>query len=248
MKYNIEDQMSDDITILEQKKQVLLELKKVTRVFEAGENKVTALAEVDLTILKGEFIVILGPSGSGKTTLLNQIGGIDRPTTGTIFLDSQDLTSFSDKELTEHRANTIGWIFQFFNLIPSLTALENVGLGLELAKDYDSMDQRAFDLLKKVGMEDKVDRFPAQLSGGEQQRVAIARALVKKPQIVVADEPTGNLDTETGKGIINIMKELNDSEGITFVVVSHDETITKLADQVLKIVDGKINQVITKNK
>jgi len=240
--------MSDDITIPDHNQQVLLELKKVSRIFDAGETEVTALDEIDLIITKGEFIVILGPSGSGKTTLLNQIGGIDRPTTGTIFLNGQELTAFSDKELTEHRANTIGWIFQFFNLIPSLTALENVGLGLELAKDYESMDQRAFDLLKKVGMEDKINRFPAQLSGGEQQRVAIARALVKKPQIVVADEPTGNLDTETGKGIINIMKELNDSEGITFVVVSHDETITKLANRVLKIVDGQISQVINNNK
>ena len=239
--------MSDDITIPDHNQQVLLELKKVSRIFDAGETEVTALDEVDLKIVKGEFIVILGPSGSGKTTLLNQIGGIDRPTTGTIFLNGQELTAFSDKELTEHRANTIGWIFQFFNLIPSLTALENVGLGLELAKDYESMDQRAFDLLKKVGMEDKINRFPAQLSVGEQQRVAIARALVKKPQIVVADEPTGNLDTETGKGIINIMKELNNSEGITFVVVSHDETITKLANRVLKIVDGQISQVINNN-
>jgi len=240
--------MSDDITIPDHNQQVLLELKKVSRIFDAGETEVTALDEIDLIITKGEFIVILGPSGSGKTTLLIKIGGIDRPTTGTIFLNGQELTAFSDKELTEHRANTIGWIFQFFNLIPSLTALENVGLGLELAKDYESMDQRAFDLLKKVGMEDKINRFPAQLSGGEQQRVAIARALVKKPQIVVADEPTGNLDTETGKGIINIMKELNDSEGITFVVVSHDETITKLANRVLKIVDGQISQVINNNK
>ena len=232
----------------QQETQTILELKKVTRIFKAGDTEVMALDEVDLIIKKGEFVVILGPSGSGKTTLLNQIGGIDRPTSGSIFLDNHNLTLFNDKELTAHRANTISWVFQFFNLIPSLNALENVGLGLELARDYDQMDQRSLEILKKVGMEDKIDRFPAQLSGGEQQRVAIARALVKKPRIIVADEPTGNLDTKTGKGVISIMKDLNVQEKITFVIVSHDQNITELADRVLEIVDGKVTEIFPNQK
>jgi len=203
-----------------------------------GEVEVHALKGVNLTIRKGEFIVILGPSGSGKTTLLNQIGGIDSPTKGTVIVDGNDISKFSANQLTKHRREVIGWIFQFFNLIPSLTALENVGLALEMSDDMENWEERCVEALTMVGLGDKTDRFPSQLSGGEQQRVAIARALVKKPTIIVADEPTGNLDWKTGQEVAKVMQELNQKEGITFAVVSHDVSISEVANRVVYMHDG----------
>ena len=199
-----------------------------------------------MDIKEGEFILILGKSGSGKTTLLNQIGGIDKPTRGSILFNSTDVTKYKDSQLTKFRSNTIGWIFQFFNLIPSLTAVENVGLGLELAHQYKDMEKMSSEILAKVGLQDKLKSFPAQLSGGQQQRVAIARALVKKPRIVVADEPTGNLDGKTGLEIVDLMKKLNQEENITFIVVSHDNELIRYADRVIYISDGKIEEETNK--
>ena len=220
------------------KSDFLIEIDDVHRTFTMGEVEVHALKGVNLTIRKGEFIVILGPSGSGKTTLLNQIGGIDSPTKGTVIVDGNDISKFSANQLTEHRREVIGWIFQFFNLIPSLTALENVGLALEMSDDMENWEERCVEALTMVGLGDKTDRFPSQLSGGEQQRVAIARALVKKPTIIVADEPTGNLDWKTGQEVAKVMQELNQKEGITFAVVSHDVSISGVAHRVVYMHDG----------
>ncbi len=226
----------------------LIKLEDVHRGFFMGDEETRALNGVNLTIKSGEFVVILGPSGSGKTTLLNQIGGIDRPTSGKITVNNRDITGFSDRQLTKYRAKNIGWVFQFFNLIPSLNALENVGLGLELAGDYDHMDERALEMLRKVGLEEKAYRFPSQLSGGEQQRIALSRALVKKPQLIVADEPTGNLDRKIGLEVVSIMKELNQSEGVTFIIVTHDTSLADVADRVIHIIDGRIAKEIVNER
>jgi putative ABC transport system ATP-binding protein len=193
-------------------------------------------------VKKGEFLVILGPSGSGKTTLLNCLGGIDSPTAGTITVEGENIGSYKENKLSQYRRNKVGWIFQFFNLIPSLTAVENVALALEMAHDKKDMMKRSQEALELVGIPEKSNMFPSQLSGGEQQRVAIARALVKKPDIVLADEPTGNLDWVTGQKIADLMRDLNKNEGITFLVVSHDISITEVADRVLHLMDGQISK------
>ncbi len=219
---------------------LLVKLENVSRYFKMGDQKIYALNNVNLEIEKGDFILILGPSGSGKTTLLNQIGGIDRPDQGKVIVGGKDISSLPDNELTKYRAKTIGWVFQFFNLIPSLNAWENVALSLELSGDNKNMEKRAKDILARVGLKDKTDLFPPQMSGGEQQRVALCRALIKKPLLIIADEPTGNLDHKTGLEIVNLMKELNEEEGTTFVVVSHDESLKVVADRVLHLVDGQI--------
>ena len=221
---------------------VIIEARGVERNFELGEVTVRALRGIDLTVKKGEFLVILGPSGSGKTTLLNCLGGIDSPTSGTIKVEEANIGSFNEGRLSEYRRNKVGWIFQFFNLIPSLTAAENVALALEMAEDKKNMMERSREALSLVGIPDKANMFPSQLSGGEQQRVAIARALVKRPKIVLADEPTGNLDWVTGQKIAELMKDLNKKEGITFVVVSHDISITDVADRVVHLMDGQISR------
>lgn len=220
----------------------IIEAKGVKRTFDLGEVKVQALRGIDLEVKKGEFLIILGPSGSGKTTLLNCLGGIDSPTEGTIEVDGQDIVGLSENKLSEYRRNKVGWIFQFFNLIPSLTAVENVALALEMAHDKKDMIKRSTEALELVGIGEKANMFPSQLSGGQQQRVAIARALVKRPKIVLADEPTGNLDWVTGNKIGELMKELNEKEGITFIVVSHDISVTSVADRVVNLMDGIISK------
>ena len=186
---------------------------------------------------------MLGPSGSGKTTLLNQIGGIDSPTKGRIMIKGEEITQWGLGRLGAYRRNTVGWIFQFFNLIPSLRAWENVALALEFKGDRKNFKNRANEMLIAVGLGDKIERFPSQLSGGEQQRVAIARALVKNPEIIVADEPTGNLDYITGQKIADLMKNLNEEFGGTYIVVSHDISITKKAKRVFHLQDGQIESV-----
>ena len=220
----------------------IMELKDIHRSFKLGRTTQDILQGIDLTIHQGEMLLLLGKSGSGKTTLLNQLGGIDNPSEGHIYYFGDDITKFNDRQMTRFRSKNIGWIFQFFNLIPSLTALENVGLGLELAQKYEDMDKLSKEMLQKVGLQDKINLFPSQLSGGQQQRVAIARALVKKPQIVLADEPTGNLDTATGLEIVNLMKGLKETEKTTFIIASHDKELIKFADRILYITDGKITE------
>lgn len=228
---------------------VVVRCTNVERTFTLGEDVIVhAIRGIDMEIAEGEFVVVLGPSGSGKTTLLNQIGGIDQPSQGSIEVQGDEISSFSLTNLAQYRREKVGWIFQFFNLIPSLSAWENVGLALELADDTKDTKDRACKILEQVGLGDKVDRFPSQLSGGEQQRVAIARALVKKPTIVVADEPTGNLDWTTGQVIADLMKKMNEEWGLTFVVVSHDISITEHADRVYHLRDGRIVKVEGKDE
>ncbi|OLS28923.1 MAG: putative ABC transporter ATP-binding protein [Candidatus Heimdallarchaeota archaeon LC_2] len=224
----------------------LIKTVNVHREFQVGEITVKALRGVNLEIKKSDFVIILGASGSGKTTLLNQIGGIDQPTEGQVIIGGNDVSKYNDKELTEHRRSQIGWIFQFHNLIPSLTAVENVQLALEMMGVSKDQRKRSEEALIAVGLEDEIDRFPAQLSGGQQQRVAVARALVKKPQIIVADEPTGNLDKKSGKNIVDLMVKLCKDEGITFCVVTHDPTLSSVADRLLIMEDGVLYE--TKEK
>lgn len=213
------------------------------REFTLGDHIVHALRGISMEVYEGEFIVVLGPSGSGKTTLLNQIGGIDSPTKGSIKIKGEEITQWGAGELGKYRRNSVGWIFQFFNLIPSLRAWENVALALEFKGDQKDVKTRAIGMLTSVGLKDKTERFPSQLSGGEQQRVAIARALVKNPEIIVADEPTGNLDYVTGQKIADLMKNLNEEFGGTYIVVSHDISITKKAKRVFHLQDGQIESI-----
>ncbi len=216
-------------------------LHNVTRLYRLGEMEIQALRRVDLTIKRGEFLVVLGPSGSGKTTLLNLLGGLDVPTTGEIIIDGVDISKFSERELTLFRRNKMGFIFQFFNLIPTLTAKENVEFALELSsRDGERPARSSLDLLDMVGLSERANHFPYQLSGGEQQRVAIARALAKDPALILGDEPTGNLDFSTGKLVFKAMKELNEKENKTFVIVTHNAVIGQIADRVLHLHDGRV--------
>ncbi|MEE9411105.1 MAG: ABC transporter ATP-binding protein [Candidatus Heimdallarchaeota archaeon] len=225
--------------------QVMIKTVGLRRTFEFGESEVYALNGVDMEVQKGELIVILGPSGAGKTTLLNMIGGIDLPSEGEVIVDKKIITDYTKNEMNDYRRNDVGWVFQFFNIVASLRAWENVGLALEFQgiKDKKKVRKRSFEILKKVGLEGKEYRFPSQLSGGEQQRVAIARALVKNPKILVADEPTGNLDFVTGQSIAELLRELNVKEKTTLIVVSHDSSITQYADRVFHLRMGKIEKI-----
>jgi len=220
----------------------VIELQGVTKCYRMGEVTVQALRGLDLKIAPGEFIVLLGPSGSGKTTTLNLIGGLDRPTDGKVIVEGEDITKYDDRRLTEYRRRKVGFVFQFFNLIPTLTALENVEFALELVeKDRRAVRRRAEELLTIVGLQDRADHFPSQLSGGEQQRVAIARALANRPPIMLCDEPTGNLDVETGRQVLQVMRDLNRREGTTVVLVTHNTAITPIADRVVRLRDGAID-------
>jgi putative ABC transport system ATP-binding protein len=224
---------ADDVAVLDD----------VEKTYQMGEVEIHALHHLDLRIPRGEFVCILGPSGSGKTTLLNLLGGIDSPTRGTIAIDGEDISDYSGKQLTVFRREKIGFVFQFFNLIPTLTARENVQFAIELAeRDGDGPATEAAALLAKVGLAERLDHFPAQLSGGEQQRVAVARALAKDPVLVLGDEPTGNLDFRTGKLVLGALKELNEKEGKTVVIVTHNSPLARMADRILHIHDGRIAQ------
>lgn len=209
-----------------------------------GELIVSALSGITLNIEQGQFIVILGPSGSGKTTLLNVIGGIDRPTTGKMLFHKNEkiigLHSLNEKDLTKYRRLNVGFIFQFYNLVASLTAFENVELAAKLTNPSDEARRITSELLEQVGLEDMSNKFPAQLSGGEQQRVAIARALSKKPQILLADEPTGNIDSETTGKILKLLQQINEDHKVTVILVTHNVGISTLADKVIYLRDGKI--------
>ena len=223
----------------------LVQARNLSRSFEFGETKIHALQNVDLEIYEGEVVAFLGPSGAGKTTLLNLIGGIDLPTEGEVIVDGEHLETLSTEELNAYRRNKVGWVFQFFNVVDSLRAWENVGLALEFMgeKDKKKIKKEAFRILEEVGLKGKEDRFPGQLSGGEQQRVGIARALVKKPKIIVADEPTGNLDYVTGQTISQLIKDLNRIEGITFILVSHDVSVTNYCQRVYHLRSGRIEKI-----
>lgn len=205
-----------------------------------GAVDVMALRGINLRITKGEFVVVLGPSGCGKTTLLNVIGGIDNPTKGKIIFNGRDVSRLDETGMTYHRRKNIGYIFQFFNLIPTLTARENVMLAAELVDNPRGVDE----VLDIVGLLDRASHFPSELSGGEQQRVAIARALVKNPPMILADEPTGSLDFKTGIKILKVMKEINLKEKITFILVTHNSIIAEIADKVVYLKDGEVERVV----
>ncbi len=219
---------------------LIVEMESLQKNYQSGAITVHALKGVNLKIEKGKFVVILGPSGSGKTTLLNLIGGIDTYTSGSIRVNTQEITQFSEKQLTIFRKNDVGFIFQFYNLIPTLTAVENVELAAQLCYPRKKAYEKSMEMLKMVKIADKADNFPMELSGGEQQRVAIARALVKEPKIVLADEPTGNLDTETGDHVLQEMLRICKEKGTTFLIVTHNVAISKLADYIIYLKDGQI--------
>jgi len=221
-----------------------VQFRNVTKTYQMGEVQVHALSGLDMEVQEGEFVVVVGPSGSGKTTTLNLIGGLDTPTGGDLIVAGANIASYDEKALTAYRRDQIGFIFQFFNLLPTLTASENVEFALELVeKDGRQVRQQALALLDKVGLAERADHFPSQLSGGEQQRVAIARALAKDPPILLADEPTGNLDFRMGQKVLRVMQDLNQQEGRTVILVTHNTVIGQIGDRVIHLHDGQVAQV-----
>lgn len=218
-------------------------LEQVSKAYRSGETTVTVLDEVDLHVDSGESVLIFGPSGSGKSTLLNLVGGLDRADSGRVVVGGTDLSTLDDAGLTRFRREQVGIIFQFYNLIPSLTALENVELGIEPVVDRPRETAREY--LELVGLHEKGDRFPGQLSGGEQQRVGIARALAKHPGVVIADEPTGNLDRKTALQVLDVMARLNEEENLTLVLVSHDPAVEAIADRTLGLEGGTLRETAT---
>lgn len=215
---------------------ILMKVENLSKIYEMGEVTVTAAKNIDLNIYEGEFLVILGPSGSGKSTLLNNIGGMDLPTEGNVFMENEDITKYKDKKLTRYRREKIGFVFQFYNLMVNLTAKENVELATEISKDALDIDE----VLEAVGLQDRKDHFPAQMSGGEQQRVAIARAVAKNPALLLCDEPTGALDFETGIKILRLLKDINEKYNKTVVIITHNMPIGAMADRVIKMRSGEI--------
>jgi len=220
-------------------RQTVFQARLVTKVYHMGEVDVQALRGVDFDLFEGEFVVLLGPSGSGKSTLLNILGGLDVPSSGTIHYRNQELTAFDDAALTRYRRQHVGFVFQFYNLIPSLTARENVALITEIASNPMSPDEA----LDRVNLSHRRDHFPAQLSGGEQQRVAIARAIAKRPHILLCDEPTGALDVKTGIVVLEAIEAVNRDLGTTTAVITHNATISGMADRVITMFDGRISGV-----
>jgi putative ABC transport system ATP-binding protein len=224
---------------------VLIELSQVTKSYPMGQVTVHALRGLDLDIARGEFVVLLGPSGCGKTTTLNLIGGLDKPTSGRILIEGEDIARYNQDRLADYRRRKVGFVFQFFNLIPTLSAAENIEFALALNDHARDLRGRALDLLSLVGLREWADHFPSQLSGGEQQRVAIARALANEPSMLLCDEPTGNLDADTGRQVLRVIHELNRQEGATVVLVSHNTAIAPMADRVARLRNGMIERMET---
>ena len=217
-----------------------VKLENITKIYHMGEVEIRAVDGIDFSIQKGEFVVIVGPSGAGKTTVLNILGGMDTASGGRITVDGQDITKYSERQLTGYRRDDIGFVFQFYNLIPNLTALENVEMALQICRN--PLDARA--VLKEVGLEERMDNFPAQLSGGEQQRVSIARALAKNPKLLLCDEPTGALDYNTGKAILKLLQEMCREKGMTVIVITHNSALTPMADRIVRIRNGRVAEMI----
>jgi putative ABC transport system ATP-binding protein len=213
----------------------------LTKTYRTGEVEVHALSGVDLDIARGEFIVLLGPSGSGKSTLLNILGGLDVPSAGQVMFGEQDLSAASESQLTAYRRRHVGFVFQFYNLIPSLTVRENVALVTDIVEHPMPVDEA----IDRVGLTPRRDHFPAQLSGGEQQRVAIARAIVKRPDVLLCDEPTGALDYQTGKLVLDVIARINQEIGTTAVIITHNAAIAGMADRVVYLGDGRIQRITT---
>ena len=219
----------------------IVELKKVSKTYKIGENEFKALDNIDLDINKGEFVVILGPSGAGKSTLLNLIGGMDTPTSGSIKIDGEEISKYTESQLSDYRAENIGFIFQFYNILPTLTVLENV----ELVKDIVKSGNDSKEAIKAVGLEQHMNKFPNQLSGGEQQRVSIARAIAKNPKLLLCDEPTGALDSKTGVEVLKLLKKQCDGNNgaNTVIIVTHNSLFAEIADTVIRVKNGKIESV-----
>ena len=216
-----------------------VEFRNVEKIYGTGDVAVKALQDVTLDIEKGEICVIVGQSGAGKTTLLNILGGMDNLASGRVVLDGNDISCYGEKELATYRRYDIGFVFQFYNLIPNLTALENVEIASQLTSDH--LDSRA--VMEMVGLGDRMDNFPAQLSGGEQQRVAIARALAKKPKLLLCDEPTGALDYETGKAILKLLQDRARRDNMTVIIITHNQALTPMADRVVRIKNGTVDSI-----
>jgi len=217
----------------------MIEFKNVTRNYSVGKEEIRALSEVSFKINKGEFIVILGPSGSGKSTLLNLLGGMDRSTKGQIIVDNQDITSYSDYQLTNYRRECVGFVFQFYNLIPNLTALENIEMACKLSKSPLS----AKETIEAVGLTNRINHFPGEMSGGELQRISIARALCKNPKLLLCDEPTGALDSHTGTKVLRLLQRMSRDYNKTVVVVTHNAAIASIADRIIQLKDGSVENI-----
>jgi putative ABC transport system ATP-binding protein len=219
--------------------ETIFRARRLAKVYRTGEVEVHALRDVDLDVARGEFVVLLGPSGSGKSTLLNILGGLDVPTSGQVMFGDQDLSAASEAELTAYRRRHVGFVFQFYNLIPSLTVRENVALVTDIVEDPMPVDEA----IDRVGLTPRRDHFPAQLSGGEQQRVAIARAIVKRPEVLLCDEPTGALDYQTGKLVLEVIAHVNEEIGTTAIIITHNAAIAGMADRVVHLGDGRIQRI-----
>lgn len=217
----------------------LIKFKKVTKEYKIGEVPIKALNGVDFSIAEGEFVIILGASGAGKSTILNVLGGMDTATSGQVFVGDQEITRFNEKKLTQYRGEKVGFVFQFYNLIPNLNALENVEFATEVCKNH--LDAK--EILHKVGLQNRMKNFPSQLSGGEQQRVAIARAVAKNPLLLLCDEPTGALDYVTGKSVLKLLQDLNKETKKCVVLVTHNSSIAPMADKIIKVKSGMIESV-----
>ena len=216
-----------------------VKLKNVSKIYRMGEVEIRAVDNIEFAIDKGEFVVVVGPSGAGKTTVLNILGGMDTVTSGDVLVDGENIAKYSQRKLTGYRRDDIGFVFQFYNLVPNLTAKENVELALQICKE--PLD--AVQVLKEVGLGNRLDNFPAQLSGGEQQRVSIARALAKNPKLLLCDEPTGALDYQTGKAILKLLQDTCRQKKMTVIVITHNSALTPMADRVIKIKNGKVSKM-----
>ena len=221
-----------------------IEFKNVEKIYKMGEIEIKALNKASFSIEKGELVVILGPSGAGKTTCLNILGGMDSATSGNVIVGDNDITKYNTKELITYRRNDIGFVFQFYNLIQNLTALENVELSVQLSKDHLEPKK----ILENVGLKDRINNFPSQLSGGEQQRVAIARAIAKNPKLLLCDEPTGALDYKTGKSILKLLENTARKQHMTVVIITHNAAIAPMADKIIRFKNGKTEEVIINEK
>ena len=222
-----------------ERKEDYVKLENVSKIYGSKEVKIVAVDEISFQIAEGEFVVIVGPSGAGKTTVLNILGGMDKATSGRVLVDRHDIAGYTNKQLTAYRREDIGFVFQFYNLVPNLTALENVELALQICKN--PLDAKT--VLSEVGLKDRLGNFPAQLSGGEQQRVSIARALAKNPKLLLCDEPTGALDYQTGKAILKLLQDMCREKGMTVIVITHNSALTPMADRVIKIKNGKVSRM-----
>lgn len=216
-----------------------VKLDKVSKIYKMGEVEIRAVDNISFEISKGEFVVVVGPSGAGKTTVLNILGGMDTATKGNVFVDGSNIAKYNSHQLTAYRRDDIGFVFQFYNLVPNLTALENVELAMQICKN--PLDAKK--VLCEVGLEDRMGNFPAQLSGGEQQRVSIARALAKNPKLLLCDEPTGALDYQTGKAILKLLQDMCRQKGMTVIVITHNTAITPMADRVIRIKNGRVSEM-----